>query len=94
MFLNAMILSDIVTADGKLLEQYVHERSSYLKRSKYDFPREKPSDADWKIWVDFWKSHLLSNYELPTPMGAWKCVSHRKWEWRYALATKTLYRRN
>ena len=37
---------------------------------------------------------MLSSYELPTPLGAWKCASHREWEWRYAPVTKTLYRRN
>ena len=89
-----MFLSDIVTADGKFLEQHVYKRSSYLKRSKYDFPREEPADEDWENWMYFWKSHLLSNYELPTPLGAWKCETHPEWEWRHDSVTNTLYRRH
>ena len=37
---------------------------------------------------------MLSNYELPTPLDAWKCGTHREWEWRHDSVTNTLYRRH
>ena len=91
-FLNVLFLSDIATANGKFLEQHVVMRGDYVKRSKYDFPKEDPTEANWNTWISFWKSHLLDNYELPTPLGAWKCATHREWEWRYGPETKSLYR--
>ena len=64
-----------------------YERSSYLKRSKYDFPREKLSEVDWKTWVEFWKksfvkqlrtSHTLGGLEVlySQGMGVEICSSH------------------
>ena len=35
------------------------------------------------MWLEFWKSHCLDNYRLPTLMGKWRESTHRKWEWYY-----------
>ena len=55
-FLNAIFLSDIVTADGKFLEQFACNKSEHHVRSKFVFPKECPSDNDWDIWRNFWSS--------------------------------------
>ena len=81
--LGAIFISDIVTADGKYIEQFAVEKelSSRLRRSTYDFPKEMPTDRDWELWVSYLRSMTGENFELTTPLGAWDNVSHRSWEW-------------
>jgi hypothetical protein len=53
--LRSIFLSDIVTADGRRLEDFVmHSRVG--RDSIFSFPREHPSDKDWALWDDFWTS--------------------------------------
>ena len=68
-FLNGIFLSDIVTADGKFIEQFAQIKSEKLNRSKFIFPCECPSDNDWNVWTSFWKSWTRDNFELPSPLG-------------------------
>ena len=80
--LNAMFLSDLVTADGKYLEQFAIDREvSWIGRSNYDFPIEQPSDKDWETWVSYLESMTVENFELSTPLGRWENPTHRLWGW-------------
>ncbi len=55
--LNAMFLSVIVTANGHNLESFAISKEKEAKvKSTYDFPKECPTDLDWKVWLDFWDS--------------------------------------
>ena len=41
---NAIFLSDITTADGKLIGQHaLSENTEYVMRPSYKFPRESPT---------------------------------------------------
>ena len=91
-FLNVIFLSDIVTADGKFLEQFACEKTSYLCRSKFVFPKECPSDSDWEAWCCFWSSWTVGTHELPSPLGEWISPSHRLWEWHLHDNGKIIYR--
>ena len=92
-FLNAIFLSDIVTADGKFIEEHaLSEIEEYKRRSCYNFPREHPTKQDWVIWRYLLRGLLLENYELPTPMGKWIASSHRIWEWTTDTEEKELFR--
>ena len=68
--LNVMFLSDIVTADGKFLEQHVTDVGCLpLKRSHHEFPREEPVQDDWETWISYMKVITKQKFELPTPLG-------------------------
>ena len=91
-FLNAIFLSDIVTADGKFIEEHaLSEIEEYKRRSCYNFPREHPTKQDWVIWKCLLRGLLLENYELPTPMGKFTTYSHRIWEWTTNTEEKELF---
>ena len=90
--LNAIFFSDLVTADGKYLEQFaVDPRTEWVPRSKYIFPREEPSDKDWELWISYLKSMTVGNYELPTPIGIWEKPTHRAWSWMTDREEEHLY---
>ncbi len=82
-FLEAIFLSDITTADGRYLEQFVFELAKITSRSKYTFPREKPSRKDWDLWFDFWHNFMMAGGKLNVPLGKWVKPTHRIWRWYY-----------
>ncbi len=49
-FLKAILLLNIMTADGKYLEHFVFEPGRTKSCSRYRFPREKPTQQDWVQW--------------------------------------------
>ena len=89
-YLNAIFLSDVTTADGRSMEQFACKKGAWLARSKFVFPREQPSDDDWNLWTNFWKSWTRDNFELPSPLGAWVFPSHRIWEFYMHDSDKTI----
>ena len=93
-FLQAIFLSDIVTADGKFLEDFAldPERVLGFPRSTYLFPKECPSPDDWKVWSAFWSSATMQNFEPSSPLGKWCNHSHRRWEWHSGRTGEVLYR--
>ena len=52
--LCALFLSDIVTADGKFLDYMcMMSNTDYSSVSSFSWPKEQPSEKDWKCWQDF-----------------------------------------
>ena len=50
----AMFVSDIVTADGKYLEEFTTARTHSRKHaSNYKFPKGAPTQEDWIMWIQF-----------------------------------------
>jgi hypothetical protein len=41
-------------------------------KSRYKFPREVPTQADWKRWHRFWTDYTLIGNRLPVELGRWK----------------------
>ena len=75
-------LSDITTADGKLIGQHaLSENTEYVRRPSYKFPRESPTKEDRIICKIFLRSLMLENFELPIPLGGRVCSTHRIWEY-------------
>ncbi len=46
-YLHALFLSDIMTADRKYLEHFVFDPGGITKQSRYSFPQEQQSRQDW-----------------------------------------------
>ena len=65
---RCLFLSDIVTADGRKLEEMVWEERSQVV-SSFRFPREHPTRADWDCWKLFWKEYADSNGVLKNSLG-------------------------
>ena len=91
-YLGVMFLSDMCTADGKYLEQFVFDPEENTTRSSLKFPREKPTTADWKKWCTFWVEHTLVGRRLQSDLGQWVNPTHRTWQWFYNADTKELLR--
>ncbi len=47
-YLQALFLSDITTADRRYLEHFVFDPGGITKQSQYSFPPEQPSRQDWE----------------------------------------------
>ena len=51
-----MCASDIVTANGKYLEEFTTTRTSSREHAFKDkFLKEVPTQDDWIKWIQFWK---------------------------------------
>ena len=82
--LYGVFVSEIVTADGKCLEEFVTARTSSREHaSKYKFLKEAPTQENWITWIQFWKQHTVRNFDISTPLGKWIHPTHRVWEWYY-----------
>ena len=85
---ESLFLSDIVTADGRKLEQeYLYDWQQSAEyhlgkhRSQFEFGRECPSDADWDTWSQYWGGECLGcvYHTLPCSLGGWRAPSPRIW---------------
>ena len=90
--LEIIFLSDMTTANGSYLEQFVFNPGSKVARSNYKFPRESPSKKDWDAWFNFWHDYTATKDKLHTPLEAWKTPTHRRWIWYYKSSTNDLHR--
>ena len=68
--LEIIFLSDMMTANGKYMEQFVFDPGSKVARSKYKFPRECPAKKDWEVWFNFWHDYTATGDKLHIPLGA------------------------
>jgi hypothetical protein len=91
-YLSALFLSDITTADGKYLEQLAMIPCENGTKSRYKFPREAPTQADWKRWQRFWTEYTSRGNRLPVELGRWINPTHRTWRWFYIKETDDLQR--
>jgi hypothetical protein len=62
--LEAIFLSDVITADGRYLKKFVFDPGCKNLKSTYEFPREKPPNKDWRTWFNFWHSFTLTGDKL------------------------------
>jgi hypothetical protein len=89
--LEIIFLSDMTTADGRYLEQFLFDPGSKVAGSKYKFPRESPAKKDWDAWFNFWHNYTATGDKLHTPLGAWIAPTHRSWIWYFITAQPMTY---
>ena len=89
---KAILLSDIVTPDGKCIDSRYLDGSVMEQPplSALEFGEERPCERDWEVWRDFWSSQTYPGFVLPTSLDPWICPSHRQHEWYYNEATDQL----
>jgi len=76
-YLGVIFLSDMATADGKYLEQFVFDPQENSTKSKYKFPREEPTKTNWTRWTKFWPNHTATGKRLQIELGKWIHPTHR-----------------
>ena len=81
--LESIFLSDITTADGLYLEDFVFNPGGRDRSSLFKFPRKVPTRGDWNQWLDFWHSFTTTGDKLKVPLGNWINPTHRIWKWYY-----------
>ena len=82
--LGCLFFSDIVTADGKFIEDFALDSSIQRKvTTRYSFPREEPTMSDWEAWTKYWAQHTNEGHTLHVPLGVWTNPTHRIWGWYY-----------
>ncbi len=90
--LEAIFLSDITTADRQYLKKFVFNPGRKNSRSKYKFPKEKPSTKDWNAWCIFWHAFTSTGDKLKVLLGNWIHPTHRIWNWYYRAQGDSLQR--
>ena len=81
-FLCAIFLSDLATANGRSLDKTRCDRfCDHDKDSIYSFPRERPSYRNWEVWDSLWTAYCQRDGNFPTHLGRWVHTTHRIWRW-------------
>jgi hypothetical protein len=91
-YLGVLFLSDETMADGKYLKQLAMIPCENGTKSRYKFPQEVPTQADWKRWQRFWTDYTTIRNRLPMELGRWINPTHRTWRWFYIKDTDDLQR--
>ena len=61
LYLQMLFLSDIVLANRRQVDKsYLTPPSTQVDCSRYTFPWEEPTAADWTEWMAFWTRYLTS----------------------------------
>jgi hypothetical protein len=90
--LKAIFLSDITTADGQYLKNFVFNPGGTTTKSTFKFPSESPTKDDWNSWFNFWHQFTSTGDILKVPLGNWTHTSHRIWKWYYRPQDDNLQR--
>ena len=90
----AKLVSGIVTANRKYLEEFATARTSIREHAFiHKFPKEAPTQEDWITWIQFWKQHTVGTFKQSTPLGEWIHPTHRVWECYYDQEVSSLRQR-
>jgi hypothetical protein len=89
---EALFLSDLTTAVGKYLKDFVFAPGRKERASTFKFPRERPSQSNWESWFNFWHRFTTTGDKLKVPLGPWISPTHRIWKWYYRADIDELQR--
>jgi hypothetical protein len=94
MYLQVELLSDIVTADGKAIQQTMWQGRKDVGnncRVKYFFQQERPGETAWSLWRNMLKRTYgcSDTRKLGVSMGAFKRTAD--WKWLFDPVTDRLY---
>lgn len=83
--LELIFLSDVVTSDGRNIDPtLLVPPADDTSHSRFTFPREIPTAADWKEWFNFWTAYTGPSFSLDLPLGRWTAPTHRIIKWFYS----------
>ena len=102
MYLRAVTLADICTADGKEVSMAAFDGIyNGLRANSYKFPRQPTSlpAGHWTLWKKALSTLVLRTYSesgrrLRVPLGQWLCDPSEHWPWFYRAASSVLYHKS
>ena len=92
---SILFLSDITSANGKLLHQHCLRPTPALTQLtlKFLFTKVRPSAQDWLVWKEFWQQFTNDGLSLPSSLGSWIESSHITWDWYWDEHLQLVQRR-
>jgi hypothetical protein len=90
--LKLLFLSNIVTACGCFININLVLRPAPQDKgvSLFVFPNERPSQGNWRLWLEFWTAFAGPGWSLRNPLGTWEHPTHRRWDWFYNVRDNLL----
>lgn len=98
LFLHAVTISDIVTADGKFIDpDSWNGRRSCSRKDRFEWPRTKrPSETHWNTWRSWIQKTFVKNGSssraLRNPLGGWLDTLD-EWRWVFSPSENILLHR-
>ena len=71
--LEVLFLSDMTTADGRYLEEFVFTPGDRERALRFKFPCEHPTCADWNLWFNFLAQ--FHNHRRQTKSTPWQLAA-------------------
>jgi hypothetical protein len=92
LYLQALTLSDICSADGKDIVIQIYEGEKLKdRRSTLNWPKQQcPGIAAWKCWRAA-LTHLAETSISQRPLGKWLSEPHQQWFWYMDPQTSILF---
>eukprot|EP00957_Ditylum_brightwellii_P025873 1957564-Ditylum_brightwellii.AAC.1 len=95
--LHVLILSDVVTGDGKCIRLDAlctgNHQWCYSSLFKH-WPNTKPTRSDWDLWRSVLQGYARHRQLEIFPLGAWYSFSHCASRWWYSHSTSLLYHKS
>jgi hypothetical protein len=93
MYQEVLFLSDVMDARGNCIDKrYEARRLESDHWSKFRFPRQCPSDSDFRLWK---RAIYQLRYIRSSPtLGRFLRDGHKLWEWRYCEESNRLLKYN
>jgi hypothetical protein len=77
---NLIHVSDIVKCNGKTLDEFITSDSTELSEA-HIFPREQPTESDFRLWNEAMIKLCLGTNSLPYILGNYLRKPHLPWRW-------------
>jgi hypothetical protein len=92
LYLQVITLSDIATADGKLILPEAKQGVPLSDRlSTLLWPAQgNPSKVDWVVWK-YYLQHLEDQGRIIQPLGEWLSPTHQKWKYHIDVQSGRVY---
>ena len=90
--LQALFLSNITTANGRSIKPInLNDRAPKVNRSKYHWPKERPTPANFQLWRQAITCITGPVLYLHDSLGPWRIApTHQVWNWRWSPADNVI----
>ena len=96
--LRVLSLADITTGDGREIRPLYRNIKALRKHtpatSTLMWPVERPTSADFGVWVTNMNTITRSDFRLHRQLGDWLMEPQQEPQWRYDLQNKRLFHRS
>jgi hypothetical protein len=90
---NLIHVLDIIKCDGKTLDEFITLDSIEVSEA-HTFPREQPTESDFRLWNEVMIKLCLGSTSLPYILGNFLRKPHLTWSWYTTAEADCLYCEN